>query len=136
MPGIKDWLRKASNDLIVAKMSSSNEEVGDVTVYLAHQCAEKALKTYLVFCKKPVLKSHDLEKILEECAQADSSFKTLENEALFLNPYGVYSRYPDDRFFVDQEDIKQAISMANKILNFVEKKVTALPKNNLPLFEK
>ena len=42
------WLHHASNDLATAKILKQNPELGTVT-YHTQQCAEKALKAYLVY---------------------------------------------------------------------------------------
>ncbi|MBX9831307.1 HEPN domain-containing protein [Candidatus Babeliales bacterium] len=136
MPGIKDWLKKASSDLKSAKMLSKDDDVLDVAVFHTHQCAEKALKTYLVFCQSPILKTHDLPKLLEVCVQKDPSFKELLNEVLSLNSYGTYSRYPDDRFSIDQEEAARAVKYASRIFDFVEKKIKPPDNKTLSLFEK
>ena len=77
MPGPKEWLKKASGDLKAAKLLLKEDDILDVAVYLSHQCAEKALKTYLVFSHSSLLKTHDLLKLLETCAQQDRSFSSL-----------------------------------------------------------
>ena len=136
MPGVKDWIAKASGDLKVAKMASLDADVFDIAAYLIHQSAEKSLKSYLVFCGQTILKTHNLILLLEACAKKDQSFRSLFEDILILNPYGVYSRYPDDRFSMTKEEVDEAITKAIKILNFVKKKISE-PKNpTQKLFEK
>ena len=48
MPGIKDWLRKASSDLKAAKKLSDDDETFDCSVFHTHQCAEMADSLRLV----------------------------------------------------------------------------------------
>lgn len=123
MPGLKEWLAKASGDLKAAKYLLQDDDVLDISVYHTHQSAEKSLKTYMVFRQSSIPKTHDLQRLLELCTQKDSSFLTLLDEVLTLNPYGIYSRYPDDRFVINKEDAEEAIVRATKILRFVEKKI-------------
>ncbi len=128
MPGVRDWLKKASSDLKAAKLLLQDDDVLDVAVYLSHQCAEKALKTYLVFCQSGLLKTHDLQKLIGVCAKQDSLFLKLSIEAIILNPYGMYSRYPDDRFSIDKEDATEAVKCAEKVLKFVKTKIEPTDK--------
>lgn len=71
---------------------------------------------------------------MELCAQHDMSFKQLLSDALDLLPYAIYSRYPDDRFFIDRDEAIQAIKKARAILNFVKKKINALQDLNQTIF--
>lgn len=77
----------------------------------------------MVFKHQAVPRTHDLEKILELCAQLDPSFKSLMSDAIDLLPYATYSRYPDDRFVIDREEALAAIQKAKMIYDFVQKKI-------------
>ena len=123
MPGPKDWLRKASSDLKLATKSIGDDETLDPAVYLAHQCAEKSLKTFFIFLGKTVPKTHELDALLHDCIKIDLEFLSLQNECGFLDPYGFDSRYPNDAFHVNQKHLTKAINTANKILDFVRNKV-------------
>jgi len=137
MSGVKDWLRKASGDLKGAsKLIKDDDETLDIAAYQTQQSAEKALKTYLVFKKLLVPKTHDLTKLLENCMQSDSTFAVLKEAVEVLFPYAIYTRYPDDRFNIDREEVVEAIRCAEKILKFVKTKVeSAEPTPQLGLFE-
>lgn len=116
MPGVKDWLKKASNDLTASKKLSNNEETFDCSVFHTHQCAEKAFKAFIIFMQKPVPKTHDLRFLLVCCAEIFPDFMLFREEAQQLNPYGNDSRYPNDSFYVDKNATDEAIAMAEKIL--------------------
>lgn len=123
MPEIKDWLKKSSGDLKLATKSVGDEETLDPAVYLTHQCAEKSLKTFFVFMGKTIPKTHDLSMLLDDCTRFDWEFMLLQKECMCLDPYGFNSRYPNDSFHVNQNDLIEAIDMANKIFYFVKNKV-------------
>jgi HEPN domain-containing protein len=130
MPGYNDWLEKAASDLRSAqKLTKDGDDTLDTAVYHTQQCAEKALKAYLVFKNQPIPRTHDLQKILELCAQLDFSFKILLNDALDLLPFATYSRYPDDRFFIEREEAIEAIEKARIIFDFVKSKVKHFDTN-------
>jgi len=123
MPGLKDWLRKASADLKLAKKAIGDDETLDPAVYLTHQCAEKSLKAYLIFIRKPISKTHSLGILLDICTSFDVEFMLLKNGCKLLDPYGTNSRYPHDFFSVNQADLIKALNIASKIFDFIEDKV-------------
>lgn len=59
------WLGKAASDLKSARMLSADDDTADNALYHTQQCAEKAIKGYLVFRNQPVLKTHDLEILIK-----------------------------------------------------------------------
>jgi HEPN domain-containing protein len=124
MPGPKDWLRKAHSDLRSCKKCLlGDDNTLDTAVFHAHQCAEKVLKGYFVFRGLKLTRTHDLESLLVFCYKQDSDFLALTNDIKMLNPYAMYSRYPDDRFFVDRQEAEDALKMATKIFEFVRTKI-------------
>lgn len=123
MAGLKDWIRKASSDLKLATKSVGDDETLDPAVYLTHQCAEKSLKTFFVFTGNKIPKTHDLDILLDDCVRLDWTFMMLQTECKTLDPYGFNSRYPNDSFRVNQQDLVEAINMASKVFDFVKNKV-------------
>jgi len=72
MPDHNAWLIKANHNLKAArKLTKSCDEAKelllDIAIYHAQQCAEKALKGFLVFKKQCIEKTHDLEFLVKEC---------------------------------------------------------------------
>ncbi len=129
------WLAKSLGDLKSAiKLSKDDNETLDTASYHTQQCAEKALKAYLVYKKQNIPKTHDLERLLLLCSQHDSSFKKLLSDALDLLPYAIYSRYPDDRFYIDREEVLDAIKKATFILNFVRNKISEIQEPNQVIY--
>lgn len=119
MPGVNDWLRKASNDLKAAKKLSNDNETLDCSVFHTHQCAEKAFKGFMIGTGRGIPKTHDLKFLLECCLIVKPDFMLVAEESKNLNPYGTESRYPNDRFFVDMQQVNDAIKAAEKILVFI-----------------
>jgi HEPN domain-containing protein len=116
MPGVKDWLKKASSDLKASKKLSDDEETFDCSVFHTHQCAEKAFKAFIVSIHEAIPKTHDLGLLLVRCAKSDPAIMLLVDEIKNLDAYGYSSRYPDDSFYVDKHNTEIAIAMAEKIL--------------------
>jgi HEPN domain-containing protein len=123
MPGVKDWVRKASNDLHASQKLADEEKTFDCSVFHTHQRAEKAFKAFIVSTQKSIPKTHDLGFLLSHCAEVDSEFMLLQEESKHLNPYANDSRYPNDYFYVNQQIVSQAVDMAEKILIFVSRKI-------------
>ncbi len=123
MPGFKDWIKKASNDLKASKKLSDDDDTFDCSVFHTHQCVEKVFKAFIVFTQKPIPKTHDLRFLLVRCAEADSKFMLFIEESIHLNRYADNSRYPNDSFYVDKETIEKAIAIAEEILDTVKRKL-------------
>lgn len=97
---VKDWFRKADNDLRNAKIVIEAEKPPTDTVcFHCQQTAEKYLKGFLVHHNTEFEKEHDLDYLLDLCCQIDSSFDSLRDIAENLTPYAVESRYPGDLFY-------------------------------------
>ena len=120
MPGIKDWLKKALSDLKAAKKLSDDNETFDCSVFHTHQCAEKALKAFIVSSHQAVPKTHDLKLLLGYCLEISIEFLLIKEESKSLNSYGQDARYPNDIFYVDQKRVNEAICMAEKILLIIQ----------------
>ena len=114
----EDWLLKAQRDLDTAKVLLENA-FHDTAIYHTQQCAEKALKGYCVYRLQPLIKTHDLEKILNICISLDSSFQQLDILATSLNGLDVRFRYLDVEFEPDAHEVADAISWSEQILVFV-----------------
>ena len=98
MPGHRDWLNKAQGELKAAGILVHEHDILDIVAFHTHQCAEKALKGYLMFKQKTIPKTHILEDLLEVCFSVDQSFDVLLRNAIVLDPYATNTRYPNDGF--------------------------------------
>ncbi len=115
------WLYKARNDLEVSIVLIGNKKpLLDTAIYHAQQSGEKALKAFLSYKKKPLIKTQDVVELTEIYEKIDLSFSIIFEYAKNISPV---FRYPDDILDPDLEDVKQAIVNAKKILVFVENKI-------------
>jgi HEPN domain-containing protein len=115
----EEWLQKAKRDLDTAK-ALLEKAYYDTAIYHTQQCAEKALKGYCVYRLQPLIKTHDLEKILKVCINLESSFQKLDLLATSLNGLDVRFRYPDIEFEPEETEVVDAISWSEQILDFVK----------------
>lgn len=121
----KEWLWFAEVDLMAAQdlLTSRRPNVGPI-VYHAQQCAEKALKAYLVLIENDVPFTHDLVTLLLACSKYDPEFRQLRTIATELSPFATKSRYPDDHFsWPDLSVAKYSVKQAEELFNFVSAKL-------------
>lgn len=123
MPGVKDWLKKASSDLKASKKLSDDHETLDCAVFHTHQCAEKAFKTLIISQHQAIPKTHDLGLLLILCTKIHPNLMLLIDESKSLDVYGYSSRYPNDSFYVDKHTTEDAIEMAEKIFIIIKKTI-------------
>ena len=116
------WLKIVEDDLKSAK-GLLKIEVFSTATYHCQQAAEKALKAYLVFKNHKVIKIHDLVELIALCCELDKDFERLYNDAEHLNPFSTKFRYPTEFDIPDYQDTKSAIKQAERIVNFVLKKI-------------
>jgi HEPN domain-containing protein len=119
----KEWLRIAKEDFMVAKVLIKKKFYSSVT-YHCQQAAEKTLKAYLVLKDQPVLKTHDLTKLVELCMQKDGTFKDVYIYARYLNPFSTKFRYPSEHDIPDYNHAENSIKQTRKLMNFVLKKIS------------
>lgn len=94
---IARWLKFAEEDLIIANdIFIGNHPIYRSVCFQCQQSVEKYLKAYLIKLDVKIVKTHDIEHLLNMLAGYDSGvdkFQTLTNH--FTN-YAVTYRYPDD----------------------------------------
>jgi len=120
---VRGWLRKAESDLANAEMCLSAGLSLDTACFHAQQAAEKWIKAYLTAYEVDFPFIHNLEKLIELCAQRDPSFVDLEAAGQELTPYAVALRY-DVEFWPAPEIAQQAVDAAVAIRDFI---MTRLP---------
>jgi HEPN domain-containing protein len=117
----EEWLLKAQRDLDTAN-ALLEKAYHDTAIYHTQQCAEKALKGYCVYRLQPLIKTHDLDRILNICIGLDNTFRHLDIMATSLNGLDVKFRYPDIEFEPDATEVQDAIDWSEQILDFVKTK--------------
>jgi len=119
----REWLEKAEKDLVLARTSLSLNYY-DYTTFHAQQCAEKALKAFLISKGKPIKRTHDIGELILMCAEVDSEFlKLFDDDVDLLTAYAVEARYPTIHE-PDKEEAENAIKLAELVLAFVQSKLT------------
>lgn len=119
---VKGWLLKAKSDIANAEMCLAANQALDTACFHAQQAAERSLKAYLIANDIDFPFIHNLEKLLELCAQSDKSFLTLKLLCQELTPYAVGLRY-DNEFWPSAETAQEALNAALTIERFVEERL-------------
>ncbi|OHD53972.1 MAG: hypothetical protein A2Y33_12440 [Spirochaetes bacterium GWF1_51_8] len=121
---VSQWMLKAYHDLLLARHElerPSDEMVTEGVCFHCQQCAEKALKAFLVSKHSEISRTHDLEFLLMQCIQIDKTFETIDTGK--LSDYAVEIRYPDDFYIPEIAEAKEAYSDASIIYEFVSEKL-------------
>jgi len=123
----KRWLSQAIQDLDDAKFNQSGKRY-NVACFLAQQSVEKALKAYLFMKGAEEVWGHSTAELCKDAKSFDPDFSAIESNASSLDKYYIPTRYPNalpggipSQAF-DEEDAKRAISLAEKIINFIKSK--------------
>ncbi len=119
---IKEWLKKAEEDLISAEvlLSAKKERLEFVTAAIGfhcQQCVEKCLKGYMIQNKREFRKSHDIIYLLNLVKEIDNRFEYLREKALLLNEFAVNGRYPGYYDGFELEEAKESYEIAKQCLN-------------------
>ncbi len=121
---VQRWLMRAGHDLRTAQtMLAQPDAPTDVVCYHCQQCAEKALKAWLVNAQLDFPKTHDLQRLLSLCAGLDYGFRELEDCMIALTDYAVETRYVDDWREIPPSEAAEALKWASTALRFVRAKL-------------
>ena len=124
----REWILKAESDLKIGKDEIITENPAtDAICFHMQQCVEKYLKAFLIFNRKEIRKTHIIAEIIRECLDIDPEFKELfKIKAQNLTDFAVGIRYAEDFYFPSTEETKEAIEIAEKVKEFVLKKLTEI----------
>jgi len=112
---VREWLIMAEEDRVSALSLLKNEpSVGFSICFHAQQFVEKALKAYLTSKQQHIEKTHDLLRIVKQCAALDPEFASFETIADELSIYATATRYPDDYRPVSHDEFRLRLKRLNK----------------------
>jgi len=68
----EEWIVRAEKDIKAARNLTTHYPIHyELIAYISHETAEKALKGILCYNNQRIEKTHDLEKLLQQCEQFD-----------------------------------------------------------------
>jgi HEPN domain-containing protein len=95
MNELKEWLQKAEQDLVAARvLLKNNPPVLEPACFHCQQAVEKALKAFLVLKGISFEEVHNLTYLMVLCELQEPNFASLRDMAEKLSPYAVKIRYP------------------------------------------
>lgn len=117
---VRNWIIKAQRDLLAAKKLSSDSDIySDIAIYHCQQCAEKALKGFLVLQGQTFPRTHDLRLLLQLTIVINLDFQQHQETSELLTPYATEFRYPSDVMQPTEEELKEAIEKSEEIFVFI-----------------
>jgi HEPN domain-containing protein len=117
----QSWLSKASDDLDAAMILCNHHPMKLENIcFHAQQAAEKALNAVLVDNMVFPNKTHNLGEIVSCVEPYMGDLENLRPKALFLNPYAVEHRYPNE-LYIDEDTARLAIDYASDIVQRVRR---------------
>lgn len=85
----------------------------DVICFHCHQCAEKYLKALLEEIGLPIVKTHNLQRLLSDLLPHLGSLRGLRPRLAILNRYAVDYRYPG--FSTSMREMRAALRHAERV---------------------
>ncbi len=123
----EQWMALARQDLSAAEVllahSSEAAGVAGIAAYHCQQAAEKALKALLVRHDARVVKTHDLNLLVELIADHSSVSESLVEAALRLSPFSTAYRYPNSLPALLVDDARAAIADAHQLFRFARSEI-------------
>ncbi len=115
----REWLNRARSNLTRGKSQISGVYLEDLC-YDAQQAAEKAIKALLINLGVRFSYTHDLTQLLTLVEQTGQSVPDDVKQAGVLSDYAVAARYPGLTEPVTDEEYHEAISIAERVVDWVE----------------
>mgnify|MGYP005834086665 CR=1 FL=1 len=125
VPGSPDeWIGHAKSDLRIAHMAADDELVlRSQACFHAQQAAEKAIKAAMLRQGMRFPLTHDIEELLEIAESNGMAFPEDVAEAGNLTPYAVEARYPGCWYEITEEDLKEAIRLAEITVKWADEMI-------------
>ena len=122
MNSYEEWLKRARSSLELAKSLDNELVYYEDLCFQAQQAAEKALKGLLVYYGVEFEKTHNFFILLQKLEKHAEIIDEIK-DVLKLYNYAVQTRYPGDYVKIEKEEYEQSILIAEKCLNWVDKKI-------------
>jgi HEPN domain-containing protein len=100
-------------------MSESGSDVADIVCFHAEQCAEKALKGWILALGEVPPRTHDLVVLQQALCRLEQRGPALQGYCLALTDFAVAPRYPGWEDLVGKVDIDGVLRNASALLAHV-----------------
>ena len=113
----EDWIAHAQSDLRMAKLGREDGEIMfEQVCFHAQQAVEKSMKAVLLARKVDFPLTHDLEVLMDIGQKAGIIITENLLDIDTLTPYAVETRYPGYLEAISEEDVTEAIELAENFL--------------------
>ena len=119
----EDWIVRASGDLALAKAPLPDGAFYEDLCFHAQQAAEKAIKAVYVRYGLKFRYIHDLDELLAGLEREGVSIPQEVKDACILTNYAWEARYPGVSEPVTEEEYREAVSMAEKVVKWARNKI-------------
>ncbi|MBF0496229.1 MAG: HEPN domain-containing protein [Deltaproteobacteria bacterium] len=119
---VRRWVGKAENDFRNACFVLTMKEncPFDTVCFHSQQCAEKYIKSLLVFQELDFPRTHDLV-LLFNLLKLDPSSGLRVIDVQPLNRYSIEARYPGDWEPIDETEARAALEVARTVRNTIRR---------------
>ncbi len=118
------WLNRASSNLRLAESGHAKGVMFEDLCFNAQQATEKALKAVCLFKKLDFPKTHSLVRLMDILESRGVSIPESVKAADILTQYAVQTRYPGPVEAVSEEEYKEALASASKVVFWAEALIT------------
>lgn len=113
------WVAKARQDLNAARSLLNDRQAPAAIGFHCQQAVEKILKAYLISCREPFVKVHDLDYLVTLGEKHEPALAALRPELATLDPFAVAFRYPTVHE-PDRAAAEAAVQLARRVVEDVE----------------
>ena len=120
----EDWIDAAYQDRLAAELLFTDPRLYDSCAFHCQQCAEKALKAYLIFKTHRLVDGHNLTWLCKQAVKHDQKFVEWLDESANLNHYYNETRYPGDfPLEFNQKQMESVLKMAQDMNDFIYQEI-------------
>jgi HEPN domain-containing protein len=127
----EDWLRHARSDLALAQQRQVPEVLLAALCFHAQQTVEKSLKAVLVQRGVAFPYTHDLARLITLVQSVRLPWPEALEAAVALTVYAAGSRYPGPGGEITDEEYRQAIALAKRVLDWAKNIVRGPAENEV-----
>lgn len=124
-----EWLQRAKSNMARAKAGKvSSEILYEDLCYDAQQAVEKALKALCILHEILFPKTHDIAYLMELLEKESVVIPEDLYKARILTGYAVETRYPGEYEPVNEDDYRNAVALAGKVVKWVAERMSESAK--------
>lgn len=114
------WLEKVHNDLRAAEVDLSvKPPLLEDALFHCQQAAEKAMKAFLTWHRRPFRKTHDLIELGMSCVELDPALEPLLRQVAVLTEYAWRYRYPGPPQELTIEEADEGLCLAKRCVEAI-----------------